>query len=619
MNPAAFRILSSPDAKQALRLRRFGVAALSYVLAMALVALAWGFGVLPASTVLEAAAAFLALNLGLYAVIRSGFNLRFADPSLTRIQMLAAITVLMYIVYHMDHGREVALFGCFVVFLFGIFRLTVREFAFVTLYTLAAYALVIILLTRWRPQAIHDLSLDWMGWLGLAGLLPCFNIIGGQINALRGRMRASEARFRSLTEMSSDFYWESDAGHRLTHRGSAARKVSSVSVFRQGAQIGERRWEIPHLSPDEAGWQAHRAVLDAHQPFRDFELSRLGADGTQRFISISGDPVLDASGAFMGYRGVGTDVTARKRAAQALRDAAEELRLFAENVPVMTIALDANLRCIFANKAYAEFFGQSATQIAGRHLSEIVGQEAYREIEGHLARALQGRTVTYQRVRRLDNGESRHIEVKLVPHTGDQGRVAGCFAVTTDITEHKLTEERIRRVAHHDSLTGLPNRLLFNDRLAQAISLARRDSRSFALLYLDLNRFKPVNDVLGHAAGDEVLKEVATRIRQQVRDSDTVARIGGDEFAVVLPDVAGRRDAESVARKIRAALAAPFRLGEGIGDAEIGASIGIALYPADGEDADALVGAADAAMYRTKQACGTASASRAAGIAPATA
>ena len=206
MNLAAVLIPPSLDAKQALRLRRFGVAALSYLLATALVAVAWTFGVLPASTVLEAAAAFLALNLGLYAVIRSGYNLRFADPSLTRFQMLAAITILMYIVYHMDDGRNIALFGCFIVFLFGIFRLNLREFAVVTLYTLAAYALVIYLLMQWRPQAIHDVPREWMSWLGLAGFLPCFNIIGGQINALRRRMRASEARFRSLTEMSSDFY-----------------------------------------------------------------------------------------------------------------------------------------------------------------------------------------------------------------------------------------------------------------------------------------------------------------------------------------------------------------------------------------------------------------------------
>ena len=319
MNLAAILIPPSLDAKQALRLRRFGLAALSYALAAALVAVAWTFGELPASVVLEVAAAFLAFNLGLYLVIRSGFNLRFDDPSLTRFQILAAITVLMYIVYHMDDGRSVALFGCFFVFLFGIFRLNAREFTVVTLYALAAYALVIVLLMHLRPQAIHDVPREWMSWVMFAGWLPLFTVIGGQINTLRRRLRESELRFRSLTEMSSDFYWESDTGHRLTQRGSADKKLSAVSVFRQGAQVGQRRWEIPYLSPDEAGWQAHRAVLDAHRPFRDFEFSRLGSDGTEWHISISGDPVFGESGAFKGYRGVGTDITARKLAEEALK------------------------------------------------------------------------------------------------------------------------------------------------------------------------------------------------------------------------------------------------------------------------------------------------------------
>jgi diguanylate cyclase (GGDEF)-like protein/PAS domain S-box-containing protein len=601
MNLAALLIPPSLDAKQALRLRRFGLAALSYALATALVAVAWRFGMLPASAALEVAAAYVAINLGLYVVIRSGFNLHFADPSLTRFQILAAITVLMYIVYHMDDGRNVALFGCFIVFLFGIFRLNAREFTVVTLYTLAAYAVVINLLMHLRPQAIHDVPYEWVSWLGLAALLPCFTLIGGQINTLRRKLRESEVRFRSLTEMSSDFYWESDTEHRLTHRASADKKLSTVSVFRQGAQIGERRWEIPYLSPDEAGWRAHRAVLDAHRPFRDFELSRLGSDGTERHISISGDPEFDESGAFKGYRGVGTDITARKQAEQALRDSAEELRLFADNVPALTVSLDENLRCRFANKMFTEFFGVAVEDILGKHVREIIGEEVYREVEGYFVQALQGRPVTYQRTRKLQNGEIHYLEIKLLPHIGDQGKVLGCFAVTTDITEHKLAEERIQHVAHHDSLTGLPNRLLFNDRLNQAISLAKRDSRQFALLYLDLDKFKPVNDTLGHTAGDELLKGVGARIRHQVRESDTVARVGGDEFTVILPDIARREEAETVAKKIIAALATPFQLGSQKQSVDIGTSIGIAVYPADAQDTDALIKAADTAMYSAKQ------------------
>jgi diguanylate cyclase (GGDEF)-like protein/PAS domain S-box-containing protein len=284
-----------------------------------------------------------------------------------------------------------------------------------------------------------------------------------------------------------------------------------------------------------------------------------------------------------------------------LRDSAEKLRLFADNVPVMTSSFDKDLRLVFVNKRYTDFFGLAAEDILGKHLREVVGERVYSEIEGYFVQVLQGHPVTYQRTRKLPSGDSRYIEVKLLPHIGEQGKILGSFVVATDITDHVLAEERIQRVAHHDSLTGLPNRLLFNDRLNQAIRLAKRDSRQFALLYLDLDKFKPVNDTLGHTAGDELLQAVAVRIRRQVRESDTVARVGGDEFTVILPDIARRGEAETVARKIIAALAAPFQLGSQKQRVDIGISIGIAVYPSDGDDADVLVKAADAAMYSAKQ------------------
>ena len=486
-----FLIPPSLDPNQVVRLRRFGLAALTYSLCAGLVAIAWAFGALPAAAVLDVAAAFLATNLALFIVIRSGLNLRFKDPSLTRFQLLVGITLVMYLAYHMDDGRELALFGCFLVYLFGIFRLSSRQFTVITLYTLAAYGLVINLLMHLRPQAIHDVHLEWLTWLLLAGFLPCFTFIGGQVYALKRGLRESEARFRALTEMSADYYWETDAEHRMAGRSSGDRKSSAVSERQVLVRVGDRRWEIPCLSPDEARWQLHRADLAAHRSFRDFEISRREPDGTVRHVSISGDPVFDASGAFKGYRGVGTNITARKRFEQELRESAEKLRVLADS---------------------------------------------------------------------------------------------------------------IQHVAHHDSLTGLPNRLLFNDRLDQAFRLVKRDSGRIALLFLDLNKFKPVNDVLGHAAGDELLKHVARRIRAQVRDSDTVARIGGDEFTVILHAVDGREDAQAVAAKIAAALAAPFQIGALKHGVDIGTSIGIAVYPDDALTADALVKAADADMYRAKRA-----------------
>ena len=172
--------------------------------------------------------------------------------------------------------------------------------------------------------------------------------------------------------------------------------------------------------------------------------------------------------------------------------------------------------------------------------------------------------------------------------------------MATDMTEQKHAEQRISHIAHHDSLTGLANRLLFNDRLGQAISIAKRHKRQLALLYLELDKFKPVNDILGHDAGDQLLIQVASRLREQVRASDTVARIGGDEFTVILNDIPRREGVASVARKIIGAIALPFQLGSAGHAVHIGTSIGIAVYPGDAHDHQSLIKLADAAMYSAK-------------------
>jgi diguanylate cyclase (GGDEF)-like protein/PAS domain S-box-containing protein len=305
-------------------------------------------------------------------------------------------------------------------------------------------------------------------------LLQAMHLIGGQIGQLLRRakaedaVRASEERFRSLCELSSDVFWEQDAELRFTSVGGSA-------ILAPSAMLGKKRWELGYANLSEADWAAHRAVLEAHEPFRDFEVCRHDDHGREIWFSVSGEPVFDASGAFAGYRGVGRNITARKR-----------------------------------------------------------------------------------------------------------------------------DEQRIRHMATHDPLTELPNRVAFSELLNAARENARRHGRSLAVMFVDLDRFKVINDTLGHEVGDAVLCEAARRLRQTLRASDVVARLGGDEFVVMIPELDSSAQAETAARKVLAALVAPVVVAGR--ELAVTASIGISLYPLDGEDEQSLMKNADVAMYRAKEA-----------------
>ncbi|MBE0619621.1 MAG: PAS domain-containing protein [Burkholderiales bacterium] len=274
--------------------------------------------------------------------------------------------------------------------------------------------------------------------------------VGTDITKRKAAERAlaeSEARFRSLTEMSSDFYWESDAEHRLIKRASADKKVSMVSVFERGAQLGERRWDIPYLTPDALGWEAHRAVLDSHLPFRDFELSRLGADGSERFISISGDPVFDASGAFTGYRGVGTDITERKRVESAVKESEQRLRLALNSAAMAAWEWNIGLDALTWSEHPAWLIGPEPAE-GYPDFRELVHPEdraAFLEA-GQQAIAQGTHYYAAFRIVRTD-GVERWIEAQGVFFDA-QGSEHGerVIGVSRDFTESKLRQDELRRL-----------------------------------------------------------------------------------------------------------------------------------------------------------------------------
>ncbi len=371
----------------------------------------------------------------------------------------------------------------------------------------------------------------WMGASIDAGLLTAITSVFVWrlfIRPLRFALLSETAQAKAITDTAAEGIVTIDEHGIVESLNGAAERMFAYQAWEVIGKNIRMLMPEPHAAGHDDYLARYIRTRQARAIGRTRELSALRRDGTEFPIELSVAEI--RFGGARRFTGIIRDVTERRWTEQALHDSAAQFRLFAENVPAMAVSFDENPCYLFANKRYADFFGPDPANIVGKHLREGVGEDAYREIESYFAQALQGHPVTYQRTRKLANGESRYLEVKLLPHIGDQGRVLGCFSVTTDITEHKLVQESIQRVAHHDSLTGLPNRMLFNDRLQQAISLAKRDSRQAALLYLDLDRFKPVNDTLGHAAGDELLQAVAARIRSEVRGSDTVARVGGDEL-----------------------------------------------------------------------------------------
>jgi diguanylate cyclase (GGDEF)-like protein/PAS domain S-box-containing protein len=460
----------------------------------------------------------------------------------------------------------------------------------------------------------------------------------------------SEARFRSLTEMSSDFYWESDAEHRLTTRASANRKPSTVSTFERGTQIGERRWEIPHLSPDQAGWRAHRAELDAHRPFRDFVLSRLGSDGSERHISVSGDPVFDASGAFKGYRGVGTDITERRSTeAKIIRlnrvyavlsginslivRVRDRNELFKE---ACRIAVEHGLFRMawigLVDKREGMLTPVASAGSTSDHLALINQRFSLREDAPYGntlgARAINEKKVIFSNDVQNDPAVafkeehakrgSRSMAILPLLVSGDAVGVIALYAAETgffDEQEVKLLTElagdvafaidhldkqaRLDYLAYYDSLTGLANRSLFLERVAQYMRTAVSGGHKLALFLMDLERFKNINDSLGRPAGDALLTQVAEWLTRIAGDASLVARVGADHFAAVLPVV--RADggvARFLEKTMDAFLQHAFRLNDAV--FRIGIKVGVAQFPEDGEDADTLFRNAEAALKKAK-------------------
>jgi diguanylate cyclase (GGDEF)-like protein/PAS domain S-box-containing protein len=292
----------------------------------------------------------------------------------------------------------------------------------------------------------------------------------------------------------------------------------------------------------------------------------------------------------------------RRRQESVLRSNELRWRSIVDSAPVCIYEIDRSGRFIGINAEAARQAGNIYDgDMIGRAYVDFVAPWDQKRVSDMLAQACEGRICQFEYTSIADGG-ARVFSASLVPLGDEDGEITKLLSYSRDITAQKTSEQQLVHRAEHDSLTDLPNRGLFMDRLRSGIARAKRNNQPLALLFVDLNDFKPVNDEHGHQTGDRLLRVVAQRLMAAVREVDTVARVGGDEFAVILEAISDADDAAAVAVKIAECIGEPFSIGSQT--LRIGASTGIAIYPGDGDEVSTLLQHADAQMYRAKRAAG---------------
>jgi diguanylate cyclase (GGDEF)-like protein/PAS domain S-box-containing protein len=433
--------------------------------------------------------------------------------------------------------------------------------------------------------------------------------LGGAVEASKRVME----RLKDFSGVSNDLLWETDAEGLLTASGRLANQLSLAPGVSWSTLLKEI--SQPHMD-------ALEKALSQREPFHRLEVAFQPGLGPRRWFSINGLPLWNESGERNGYRGTATEITdavearallsnynqelltqVAQRTAELTRSHSElaikeqHLQVLLAAAPVGLMELDSQDQCRYLNDNGCALLDVTQDEARGRNLiglidpedrarvaqcwSETTPESGVRSVEFRLKGSNLWCAAYWIKFRPLDKSSDSTI------------------MVLVDATARHLQEQQLWALAHHDALTGLPNRALFLDRCHQVFAQAKRKGAGAAMLWLDLDGFKSVNDTLGHAAGDALLQQVAQRLKSRVRDGDTVARMGGDEFAVILPEVSQADGALHIATTLVELLGTAYHLPQGT--VAISASIGVALYPLHATTVETLMQQADSAMYSVKR------------------
>ena len=413
----------------------------------------------------------------------------------------------------------------------------------------------------------------------------------------RNALRISEERHRLLADNASDVIWTMDLTGRFTYVSPSVERLRGYSVEEVMQQTLDQALTPESAKIAAAGLGMAIQAIHAQRPVEDFrgELEQPCKWGGTVWTEVSVTALQNQQGEFVSLLGVTRDISERKKAELDLRIAATAF----ESQDGM-IVTDADQVILRVNKAFTQITGYTPEEVIGK-APRMLRSPRHDEIFYTEMWATISRTgswhgeIWHQR----KNGEIYPEQLTITAVKAANGQTTHYVATMRDITERKQLEKEVEQLAYYDPLTHLPNRRLFNDRLSQTLARSKRTQSRMALLFIDLDKFKPINDAYGHEAGDWILEAVARRIEKCLRDSDTVARVGGDEFLVLLPDIQTGEDSLKVAEKIRNELESPFITPSQI-TLHLSSSIGVAIYPDHAGTAEDLLRLGDQAMYRAK-------------------
>lgn len=416
----------------------------------------------------------------------------------------------------------------------------------------------------------------------------------GYLFTLRTAYRATSEQFRAIADQAQEFIYLRQLDGRYDY--------VSPSCFTITGHSAEDFYNQPNLMdqlihPDDLSrWNSHVHRINERGQNESFDIRIRSVDGRIKWISHICMPIYDEKGEQTGVRSTNLDITARKESENKLRQASTIFMHVTEGV----VITDASVNIIAVNQAFCDISGYTEAELLGQSpnlwRSEQQDESFYKAMWEaiHSTKQWCGEVIN----RRI-NGNLYPAWLSISAVSDDQDQVTNYVSIISDTSHIKQSQERVEYLAQHDLLTGLPNRRLFGDRLEHALQRANRNKALVAVMHIDLDNFKSINDGLGHPIGDKVLQVSADRLLLAVREEDTVARVAGDDFSLILEDVTDAESVASLASKILSAYAAPFQVDHH--ELHVNISIGISLYPNDGGDVTSLMKNADAAMYQAKE------------------